>query len=205
MYSPQNILSENSKTGVSINLPIAGHCIPTKNCSHCCYARSGHTALPSNKIKQVWVSNYLAGKNLTRLIDECRIQPSARISATGDLLQDHVPSILHLARSCTQTQFWGMSRKIEILNTLNGQIKNLKLLLSVDSSSPNSVWKYQGPMCWGPRLADDIVPGDPRIITIFPYHRSGKVIKNIPLDPRDCQAVRHNIPGCRVCGRCWGW
>jgi hypothetical protein len=204
-YHPMNILSTNTKTGVSINLPIAGHCTPTRNCARCCYARAGRTALPSNKRKQNWVSNYLAGKNLDQLIGECKAEPSVRISATGDLRSEHVEGIFSLARSCPQTEFWGMSRKIDILNSINGHYKNLRLLLSVDSSSPASVWEYQSGMCWGPRLATDIVPLDPRIKVIFPYHCSGKVVKNIPTDERDCKAVRHTIAGCRVCGRCWNW
>jgi hypothetical protein len=103
--------------------------------------------------------------------------------------------------------FWGMTRKIEIATTLNGQAPNLKLMVSVDSSSPASVWKYKGVLCWGPRFASDVVPADPRIHTIFPYHSSGKIVqaKSMPEDPRDCQAVYHRIPGCMSCGRCWNW
>jgi hypothetical protein len=204
-YRPEHILSENKKTTVSINLPIAGHCTPTRNCARVCYAKSGHTSRPSNKIKQVWVSNYLAGKELDELVSECLAESSVRISATGDLNPEHVPSILHLARVCTQTEFWGMSRKLGILNSLNGQYKNLHMLLSVDSSSPDWVWKYPGAMCWGPRLKDDVVPPDPRIKVVFPYHCTGRVIKSVPVDGRDCQAVRHAIEGCRVCKRCWSW
>lgn len=201
------ILSENRKTGCSINLPIAGHCRPTRNCSRTCYARSGYTALPQSKQKQVWVSNYLKGQDITQLIWECRGHPAVRISGTGDLSLEHVPNILKLARACPDTTFWGMTRKLEIATTLNGQAPNLKIMVSVDSSSPPSVWKYKGALCWGPRFVSDTVPADPRIRTIFPYHFVGKIvqIKSMPHDPRDCPAIRHKVSGCLSCKQCWSW
>ena len=205
MYSPTTILSENSKCGCSLNLPIAGHCRPTPNCARCCYARSGHTALPASKHKQVYTSKYLAGNNIDRLIEEARTWPAVRLSGTGDLSLDHCKNLIRLAASVPRTMFWGMTRKIEIANEINHKLPNLKLMVSVDSSSPKSVWKYPGAMCWGPRLASDVVPDDPRIHTVFPYHRSGRVINGVPHDRRDCRAVWHEISGCQVCGRCWNW
>ena len=207
-YAPGSILSENRKTGCSLNLPIKGHCRPTKNCARTCYARCGHTALPSNIRKQNWVSNYLKGPDLTELIKECRGRTAVRLSGTGDLQTEHVPNIRRLARACPTTQFWGMTRKIEIAKALNNCVPNLKVMVSVDSSSPESVWNYQGTLCWGPRLKNDKVSrADKRIRTIFPYHSHGKVVKshNIPKDPRDCPAVRHTKDGCLSCGRCWNW
>jgi len=62
MYFPTTILSENSKTGCSLNLPIAGHCRPTKNCARVCYAKCGNTAYPNSKRKQIWLSKYLKGQ-----------------------------------------------------------------------------------------------------------------------------------------------
>ena len=205
MYKPIQILSSNTKTGCSINLPIAGHCTPTKNCSKCCYAKSGHTALPSNKAKQVWVSNYLAQTNIDQLINECRARTAVRLSGTGDINQEHIPQLLSLAAACPGTMFWGMTRKLDIAAALNKKAANLKILVSVDSSSPETVWNYQGAMCYGPRLASDVVPEDPRILVSFPYHRSGKVLKDVPRHPKDCKAVWHESAGCMSCGRCWSW
>lgn len=208
MYHPTTILSENSKTGCSINLPIQGHCRPTKNCSRTCYARCGHTALPVSKNKQRWISEYLKGQDLSELIRECQGRTAVRLSGTGDLLLEHVPNIIRLAIACPATMFWGMTRKVEIANALNGKLPNLKIMVSVDSSTPKETWKYQGTLCWGPRLKDDRVPlKDKRIRTIFPYHFAGKIVKshNIPNDKRDCPAVRHTKDGCLSCGRCWTW
>ena len=206
MYHPTTILSSNTKTGCSINLPIKGHCRPTKNCAKTCYAKCGHTALPSNLKKQQWVSDYLKGTDLTELIRECQGWTAVRLSGTGDLLIEHVPNIRQIAKACPATQFWGMTRKIEIAKALNNKLPNLKIMVSVDSSSPESVWKYQGTLCWGPRLTADKVPKT-GIHTIFPYHFAGKVvnIKNMPRDKRDCPAVRHTVSGCLSCNRCWNW
>jgi hypothetical protein len=208
MYSPIQILSKNIKCGCSLNMPIAGHCRPTKNCSHCCYARTGHTALQCSKNKQNYLSKYLAGKDISRLITEARGHTSVRLSGTGDLNTPHIKNILKLAKAVPNTMFWGMTRKLEIANSLNNKLPNLKIMVSVDASSPKSVWNYKGVLCWGPRLASDLVPkNDPRIKTIFPYHSSGHIVneKAMPKDPRDCPVVRHTKSGCLECGRCWNW
>lgn len=206
MYKgPQKILSDNSKCGCSINMPIKGHCCPTEHCKHDCYARTGHTAMPAPVRKQKWVSNYLKQKDISRLINECIGRSAVRLNGTGDLLKEHLPQILSLAKACPNTQFWGMTRKPEIAKALNNKLPNLKLLVTVDSSSPQSVWNYDGKLCYGPRRPDDIVPDDPRIITVFPRHFAGRVVNGVPRHPKDCKAVWHEIPGCLHCGRCWNF
>lgn len=202
---PQTILSKNSKCGHSINLPIKGHCRPTKACSFCCYARTGRTTLPESIAKQTWVSNYLTGNDLSRLIKECRKLNHVRLNGTGDLNKEHVPALLSLASLVPDTQFWGMTRKTDIAMAINGRLPNLKLLVSVDATSPPSAWNYPGKLCYGPRRPEDTVPDDPRIVTVFPRHFAGRVIKAVPHHPKDCQGVWHTISGCNECGRCWNW
>ena len=204
-YFPTTILSSNTKTGCSLNLPIAGHCTPTKNCAASCYAKCGHTALPSNKKKQMWLSNYLKGKDLSGLIKECKSRTAVRLSGTGDLLPAHIPSILSLAKACPQTMFWGMTRKLNIATELNGKLPNLKLMVSVDATSPKEIWDYNGVLCYGPKLKGDVVPKDKRILTVFPYHFSGRVVKGVTRHKKDCLAVHHEIDGCLSCGKCWNW
>jgi hypothetical protein len=204
MYEPQTILSSNTKTGCSINLPIAGHCIPTKTCASTCYAKRGHISFPTSTRKQRWVSEYLAAGNLFKLIHECLSRTAIRISGSGDLNQEHVKNVIKLAKACPDTMFWGMTRKVDIARKINNKLPNLKLLLSVDRDSPKATWKYKEAMCWGPRMIGDKVPNDERIITVFPYHFSGKVIKNMPHHKKDCPAVWDHR-GCMVCGKCWKW
>jgi hypothetical protein len=78
-------------------------------------------------------------------------------------------------------------------------------MVSVDATSPKKTWDYQGKLCYGPRLAQDIVPEDDRIVTVFPRHFTGRVTKGITRHPKDCLAVWHDISGCSACGRCWKW
>jgi len=140
MYSPGNILSTNLKTGHSLNLPRT-NCTPTKNCAHCCYGRIGHTCLPDATKKAAYVSEYLSGMDIARLVDECRQLTTVRLSGVGDLLTAHIPNILSLANQCPQTMFWGMTRKLPISYALQG-VKNIRLMVSVDSSSPKKTWAY---------------------------------------------------------------
>jgi hypothetical protein len=205
MYAPAMILSENSKTGRSINLPIAGHCRPTKNCSKDCYAKTGYCAMPNCTKKQLWLTVYLAGNDITQLIKETRRWKSVRLSATGDINEEHVDNIIKLAEACPDTMLWGMSRKLEIADAINNKLPNLKLMVSVDSSSPQATWDYQGALCFGPRRSNDVVPRDVRIVTVFPLHIKGKVDKAMPKNVKDCPAVLHKISGCSECGRCWRW
>jgi hypothetical protein len=201
------ILSENRKCGCSIDFPISGHCRPTKNCSKDCYAKFGFQALPNAKAKHIRTSQYLAsGKNLDTLVSEIGPNRKAvRLSGSGDLNLDHVPAILDLAKKLPQTQFWGMTRKTEIATALNGKLPNVHLLVSVDASSPKSTWAYPGRLCYGPRRPNDVIPDDPRIVTVFPQHIHGSVDETIPGNKKDCPAVRHMVDGCLSCGRCWKW
>ena len=203
-YAPQKIISENRKTSCSINLPMAGHCTPTKNCAASCYAKSGPMALPSNKRKQHWVSEYLKGTDLTQLASECRRWTAVRLSGSGDLLPDHVPAILKLAKACPKTIFWGMTRKVAVAKALNKKLPNLKLLVSIDATSPQTTLKYKGPVCFGPRLPGDVVPDLPNLITVFPYHQGGQV-RGVSRHPKDCKAVWHENTGCIDCNKCWNF
>ena len=204
-YHPVQLLSENRKTCISINLPIKGHCTPTKQCAANCYGKSGHTVLPTNLKKQTFISNYLAKGDIDLLVYECQQYVSVRLNGVGDLNINHLPAILSLAEKCPQTIFWGMTRKIPIAKGINGKLPNLSILVTVDPTSPKSVWDYDGTLCFGPRRPEDSVPDDERIITIFPYHHIGRIVGNIPDDPRDCPAVRHRVKGCSECKRCWSW
>lgn len=206
MYRPQKILSENRKTAVSLDLPIKGHCRPTALCFKYCYAKSGPQAYPNSVRKHVWISRYLAGRDLSQLILECRSQIAVRLSGSGDLNACHTAAVIRLARACPGTQFWGMTRKPEIAKSLMSKhLPNLRMMVTVDSSSPAATWRHDGALCYGPRRQTDSVPPDPRIITVFPRHCTGKVVGNVPHHPQDCPAIRHTATGCHECGRCWSW
>ena len=206
MYKPGRILSNNSKTICSLNLPIAGHCRPTKNCAKDCYARTGRQAYPASKKKQQWVSDYLKDEeDISQLIEECRPQRAVRLCGSGDLLETHARNILALADALPDTQFWGMTRKLEIAKLLNGVYDNLRVLVSWDGSTPPEVLGYPGKVCFGPRRAEDMVPDNDQIVVVFPRHFGGRVIKGIERHPKDCPGVWHEVDNCLQCGNCWVW
>lgn len=201
------ILSRNKKTGVSLNLPTS-NCRPTTLCKFACYGR--HHYLGHGKAclaKWTRNSDYLAHtKDCKELIAEARTFSAVRISGVGDIIPDHVPNLIKLAKACPATQFWGMTRKPELAKKLNSRLPNLRMLLTIDATTPDKVWdKYDGRMCYGPRRAEDKIPRDKRLVVIFPYHNSGKVVGNVPAHKLDCPAVRHTKAGCLECGRCWSW
>jgi len=207
-YSPIKIISDNGKTGCSINFPIKDHCRPTKLCFNSCYARSGSMAWSNTKKKQLYVSNYFADPNndMLQIIVESRVYTAVRLNGSGDMIPSHLKNILKLARTCPNTQFYGMTRKPEIASKLNNKLPNLKLLLTIDAETPKEIWKdYKGKLCFGPRRAKDKVPNDKRILIVFPYHCHGKVVKGVSTHKKDCLAVYHKISGCMECGRCWNW
>jgi hypothetical protein len=205
MYKPITILSKNKKTGASLNLPIKGHCHPTPNCLHDCYAKCGPIAMPRSTRKQRFVSNYLINKELDELIKETLKFSQLRLCGSGDLLPAHVPALLSLAKACPDTMLWGMTRKPDIAYEVNDKHRNLKILVTVDASSPSKTWNYDGAMCYGPKRPGDYIPRDSRLITIFPRHFRGKVVAGVERHPKDCLAVWHEITGCNSCGRCWKW
>ncbi len=203
-YQPIQLLSQNEKTTMSINLPIRGHCTPSPRCKRDCYGKSGHIISPNCKRKQRYVSEYLKGDDIQQLIWECNPYSGIRLNGVGDLLPAHIPTIFKLAENCPNTTFWGMTRKVEIANEINKAcFNNLSLLVSVDATSKKSDWNYQGALCYGPRRAGDQVPNDQRIITVFPRHHAGRVDADIPHDVRDCLSARKKVNNCASCQRCW--
>lgn len=206
-YRPIKLLSDNKKTGVSINNPInEDHCTgATENCWNRCYGKCGHLNLPNSKRKQQFISNYLSGDDPSQLIYECKFYVFVRIDGGGELKDRHLPMILVVAEACPNTDFSGMTRRPSVAKAINYKLPNLSMIVSVDSSSSKSIWDYEGKMCFGPRLTTDEVPNDPRIVTVFPHHKSGKVIKSIPHHKKDCPAVWKKVSGCLECKRCWNW
>jgi len=201
------ILSSNKKTGVSLNFTRAD-CRPTTTCLKCCYGKAHYLGNGKAALAK-WARNsqYLATTpDCKELIVEARAFSAVRISGIGDIIPKQVPNLIKLAKACPGTQFWGMTRKPELAKKLNGRLPNLRMLVTVDATSPQSVWDtYDGRLCYGPRRAEDKVPRDKRLVTVFPYHASGKVVGNVPTHALDCPAVRHKVSGCLECTRCWTW
>jgi len=196
------LLSTNSKTGYALNFPRA-NCRPTAVCSKLCYGKCGPISWHDGKLYSF--NRYFMGTDISQLVEECRGRLAIRLSATGDLLPKHLPNVFRMATSLPETQFWGMTRKPDIARAINdARLSNLSILVSVDASSTRRAWEYQGGMCYGPRRAEDTVPEDNRIVTVFPYHHAGKIKAGIPAHPKDCPSL-YDHRGCHACGRCWKW
>ncbi len=137
-YHPGRLLSDNDKTCISINLPIKGHCTPTKRCTQDCYGKSGHLAYPNCHRKQKFVSKYLKQKNIDDLITECKPYLGIRLNGVGDLNPEHLAQLFSLARSCHRPPFWGLTRKFNMATAVNGaRTPKLTLLLSVNAKPPD--------------------------------------------------------------------
>lgn len=203
-------LSSNIKTGVAINLPLC-NCSPTKVCLKICYANRGHLRTSSNISKQLRTSEYLKGNNIDELISECSQFSTVRLNGTGDLLLEHCENILKLAKSLPATIFYGMTKKTEIAEKINGKVKNLSLLVSIDNSSPESTLAYKGSKCYTALPTDDLskIVKDKSIKVIFPYHCSGKVVQKELSETKktvkDCPIVRkkEGINSCFDCRMCF--
>lgn len=203
-YQPQTILSSNRKTVIpSLNLT-RKNCNPSKLCMKRCYARQGHMSLPVAERKNLWVSDYLKQSDISKLAAECHAVTAVRLCGGGDFLDEHVCSIIRLAEECSETQFWGFTRKPSIVLALNGELPNLYMQLSVDSTTPKRIWEdIKCDISYGPHMQDDEVPEDSRIRVVFPYHFRGRVINGVKPHHKDCQAVWDHSIHCYQCKRCY--
>lgn len=202
------MLSGNSKTGASINLPLV-NCKPTKRCSNECYACVGPIANPNSVRKSMIVDKSIRKMDLDRLIRECAQRLNVRLNGSGDLTPDHVRAMLELATKCPETVFWGFTRNLKVAGLLNGALPNMSLIVSVDATSPKGFANdYDGPLAFGPRSPGDDLPDDPRIIVVFPTHHQAKPDPAIPVHEKDCPATRFKVRedklgACDRCKRCY--
>ncbi len=199
------ILSTNRKTAVSINLPVR-NCKPTRRCAAACYACEGPIAWKNSIRKALAVDAALKRGEIEGLIWECRMLQGVRLCGSGDMTLEHVPAILKLADACSDTTFWGFTRRREVAEEINGQHVNLSVIVSFDTTSRKKELRgYKGPLAFGPRAARDKVPDDQRIMVVFPEHHAGHTIPNVPPHPKDCPATRgmDRRHACQRCRRCW--
>jgi hypothetical protein len=199
------ILSDNHKTGASVNLPVL-NCRPTKRCAAACYACVGPIAWCNSLRKALAVDLALRKGEVEGLVWECRRLQDLRLNGSGDMSLAHVPAVLELARKCPATLFWGFTRRREVAEAVNQHLKNLSLIVSFDATSADrELAGCECPLAFGPRRPRDEVPNDRRIIVVFPEHHVGHTIPGVPLHPKDCPATRgaERTNACQRCQRCW--
>lgn len=205
LTEPQEMLSGNSKTGVSLNLPVL-NCRPSAKCAKSCYACTGPISFGNSIRKALVVDQKLKRGDIDRLAEECARRDNVRLCGSGDLTPEQVPHIIKLAQRCPGTVFWGFTRKVQIAKAINGRAKNLSVILSFDGSSRDQKFKgYRGRLAFGPRLPGDEVPKDRRLLVVFPEHIHGQTTKGVERHKLDCPTSRgaEHDNACEKCRRCW--
>lgn len=215
-------VSGNTKTGVSINVPIIGTCTPTKACGAYCYATKGPIAFPASLLSQ---ERNLQRFNELENANEAEVEKEAknimkqvgaaswfRWNGVGDLTPGSVRVINAIARLYPNVTQWVVTRKPALAATLSDS-KSLAILFSWDETTPAAIkirslevskaFKQALFQFSYTRLSEnDVAPKEVSII--FNYHagRSRKAWK----DARVCEATlpdHEHENACNDCRRCF--
>ena len=191
----QLYLSGNTKTGHSINVPIALTCHPTKACIRFCYGRSGPIAFTPAIVRQAqnWLRFEALEKASLREVEReaDRIrgamlyvgQDFLRVFGVGDLQLGSVRFINVLAERHPDLILWVSTRRIDLASKLAYQM-NIQLMFSTDvttrsrdaaamlklvSARPTSAFMSFVQQSEGeePRFGTSNVP-----LVIFPQHKA---------------------------------
>lgn len=138
-------VSENAKTGLSVNLPIVGSCQPTKACSTYCYAGSGMLqfkaamALQMRNLKLAerleHASQAVVDRVAMILAGDVRKTGKnwLRWNGSGDLVPGTVRIINAMARLCPDIAQWVTSRKPDMIERLDDH-PSIKIMPSLDGT-----------------------------------------------------------------------
>lgn len=111
----ESVFSSNKVTGASINVPIAGTCVPTKLCIEDCYAANNTQSWPSSLRKQARVQRAIevdpiAFAERVALEHDRRELTYLRWNGVGDLTEPAVTSINHLIEVRPDIILWIVTR-----------------------------------------------------------------------------------------------
>jgi len=194
-YDP--ILSENPKTGVSLNLPVL-NCRPTKICREICYACSGPISFPYACKKAVAVDEWIRQHPIwaaMKAIQEADGTP-IRLCGSGDLNPAHMPFLVEIKAQGGRP--WGFTRKLDMWKRCWSM--HIELMFGIDVSSKHL--EDIPPT----RLAYMRRPGDPdwsnSVAVTFPLHGPRRDPSKVPVSESDCPAIRRHIK-CADCRRCY--
>jgi hypothetical protein len=144
-YIPHNIfLSDNSKTGYSINVSIARTCQPTRACQSYCYGLESRIALPASLNRHAENAarfDFLEDAPEAVVQEEARIiaarvlkkQSFLRVFGVGDLQPGSVRFINTLAAIAPELTLWVATRKFELARGLEVR-PNVHVMLGTDAS-----------------------------------------------------------------------
>ena len=217
-------VSNNSKTGFSINTAIAETCDPTEGCSKYCYGKFGRIWMVPARKRQY--ENVLRFKTLERSTPKnleieadrvaAKVSPSQdflRMYGVGDLTPGAVRFINTLARRHPKLKIWISTRKVALAQRLV-RTPNLHVMVSLDSTTPGDKFhetfnyvearKPYAFAAYAQVSKDDVVP--PWVKVIFAQHGPGG--RRAPwtagkCDKRLCPASKVNGPDhTKICKKC---
>jgi hypothetical protein len=217
-------VSNNGKTGISINLSIVETCQPTKECMSYCYGMRGPIGFKNSLLSQH--ANTLRFKvletssqnevnkealNIAKEIDKSK-KNWIRWNGVGDLIPGSVRVINALSNLRPDIVQWVVTRKVEEVKNLLDS-KAIKVLFSVDTSTPpqilerakilkRSFKKAKFRFSWTRR--DETIP--PKFVHIVFNEHRGRKRGNWNDDSRVCEATLPEKPHediCNSCRRCF--
>jgi hypothetical protein len=145
----ESILSFNKVTGHSVNFPIAGTCQPTKVCSRRCYYAKGASSWPNSLKKQQRLFNTVqadpigTGDRLVReIMRKWKRLSFLRWNGGGDLFDESVEMLNHVAAKLPEVQFWVVTRILGQAAKV-AEAPNVFVHFSLDGASLNRREKYE--------------------------------------------------------------
>jgi hypothetical protein len=208
-----DLLSVNTKTGISINFPVSLTCQPTKVCAAVCYACKPQSfmmlnpaIIKANRNYQYFISyqTYELAAKLAKEFEKYQKKLGLKVlrwNGVGDLFPKSVEVINYMAKNYDITHLI-YSRKPDQINNLIESDK-IKCLMSLDESNysrHNEITRKGTGFTF--LRQGDFVPANIDIAVIFPVSQN---YKNIPVDARDCPCDRKIIPlklACVSCNLC---
>ena len=137
--SYDKVLSFNKVTGYSVNVPIASTCHPTATCLKTCYFASGAPSWPNSLRHQVAIHNLIKAdpkafaERVALEYDQLGLT-FLRWNGGGDLFEESISAIHHLARMRPDIVLWVVTR-IPALAVKVQNFKNVFIHFSLDKDS----------------------------------------------------------------------
>lgn len=211
-------LSQNEKTGVSINLPLTT-CRPTSGCMEYCYAARQRMAMnPSLRVqlRNLHALQTVDARTLATYLSLDIKRSGAtflRWNGSGDLTAESVAVINELARLMPELPQWIITRRGDLSHGLVDH-PAIRVVYTVDGSTPDvSTAAMRGAARRFKRAAvrfayvqRDARDRAPAFVSIVFREHQGKRRLAGRLDKRDCRATRPNVShhdACADCGRCF--
>ena len=195
------VLSQNSKCGISLDLPVS-YCKPTRACAEVCYSCQGTQNFRRSVLKSLAIAQMINAdpeRVARKIIDESQGRV-VRIAGSGEILPEH-KTLLELIEKFGGS-WWGFTKRIDTHRVLPD------LMFSIDATTCQSVMAYVRKHVPIHRRAYLMRPGDNppslEVAVTFPVHGSvTPYVKNTQVLETDCPAVRKKVGGCWDCRRCY--